>query len=229
MWTGDSAAALRRLGKSSPTFTSICPQDVYEPILRRRAEAAPAARRALSHASWSRSTPMTTACDAVIARLGDGREQTVRAAISAGVRRRRQPASASSSASRMLGSGQHRQHPQRLLPRRPDAATSAAARARSTGSSTPTCRASSSRSTTPTAGCSTRRSGSGRARAGEVHARVLPREGAPRRRRCRASRSTSARSIRGSCARRWPSAIGSGASSCSVTPRTAFRRPAASA
>jgi 2-polyprenyl-6-methoxyphenol hydroxylase-like FAD-dependent oxidoreductase len=36
----DDGAARRRLGKLSPTMTSICPQDVYEPILRRRAEAA---------------------------------------------------------------------------------------------------------------------------------------------------------------------------------------------
>ncbi|MEO8602567.1 MAG: FAD-dependent monooxygenase, partial [bacterium] len=40
---GDAADARRQLDRLSPTFTSICPQDVYEPILRRRAESEAAA------------------------------------------------------------------------------------------------------------------------------------------------------------------------------------------
>jgi putative polyketide hydroxylase len=39
--SGDGGAAPGPLGRSSPTMTSICPQDVYEPILKRRAEATP--------------------------------------------------------------------------------------------------------------------------------------------------------------------------------------------
>ncbi len=39
--SADGGAPSLPAGRGSPTFTSICPQDVYEPILRRRAEAAP--------------------------------------------------------------------------------------------------------------------------------------------------------------------------------------------
>jgi 2-polyprenyl-6-methoxyphenol hydroxylase-like FAD-dependent oxidoreductase len=75
---GDPTAAMREMGKSSPTFTSICPQDVYEPILRDAAEAAPAGDVRF-HTKLESFDADGDGVRAVIRSLDDGREQTVRA------------------------------------------------------------------------------------------------------------------------------------------------------
>lgn len=65
-------------GASSPTFTGICPQDVYEPILRRRAETSSCARVRFS----TELVSFEESDDGIEARLrsrADGREETVRA------------------------------------------------------------------------------------------------------------------------------------------------------
>jgi putative polyketide hydroxylase len=75
---GDDGAALRRLGKLSPTMTSICPQDVYEPILRRRAEAATIAEvRFDCELASFRDGP--DGVDALVRDAASGREERVRA------------------------------------------------------------------------------------------------------------------------------------------------------
>ena len=75
---GDPTAAMREMGKSSPTFTSICPQDVYEPILRDAAEAAPAGDVRF-HTKLESFDADGDGVRAVIRSLDDGREHTVRA------------------------------------------------------------------------------------------------------------------------------------------------------
>jgi len=76
---GSSASTAAELaGSTSPTFTGICPQDVYEPILRRRAEAAPCTRVRFA----TELVAFEERGDGVVARVrsrADGREETVRA------------------------------------------------------------------------------------------------------------------------------------------------------
>ena len=65
-------------GATSPTSTGICPQDVYEPMLRRRAEAASCARLRFA----TELVAFEECQDGIEARLRsreDGREETVRA------------------------------------------------------------------------------------------------------------------------------------------------------
>ncbi len=74
----DDGAPPRPLGRLSPTMTSICPQDVYEPILKRRAEAASIAevRFACELASF-RDGP--DGIDALVRNPAGGGEERVRA------------------------------------------------------------------------------------------------------------------------------------------------------
>jgi putative polyketide hydroxylase len=69
--------ALRQLGRLSPTITSICPQDVYEPILRRRAESAAGA--AVRFATQLVAFDADADCVTAVIRAADGGEQRVRA------------------------------------------------------------------------------------------------------------------------------------------------------
>ncbi|MGH7786376.1 MAG: FAD-dependent monooxygenase, partial [Candidatus Binatia bacterium] len=74
----DATRSLRQLGRLSPTLTSICPQDVYEPILRRRAEsgAGAAVRFSTQLVDFDATLDGVTA---VVRSVGDGREQQVAA------------------------------------------------------------------------------------------------------------------------------------------------------
>lgn len=74
----DPAEALRQLGKASPTFTSICPQDIYEPILRHAAESAPHAGVRF-HSELVSFDSADDEVRAVIRSRTSGGEETVRA------------------------------------------------------------------------------------------------------------------------------------------------------
>ncbi|MCW5891134.1 MAG: FAD-dependent monooxygenase [bacterium] len=74
----DARTMVRNLGRQSPAVTGICPQDVYEPILRRTAEGFPLAD-VRYHTRLVTFAQDAGGVDATIRRLSDGREQTVRA------------------------------------------------------------------------------------------------------------------------------------------------------
>jgi putative polyketide hydroxylase len=74
----DPQATLRALGRQSPAATGICPQDVYEPILRRAAEAFPLADVRF-HTQLVSFEDDGAGVTATIRRLSDGAEQSVRA------------------------------------------------------------------------------------------------------------------------------------------------------
>jgi putative polyketide hydroxylase len=76
--TEPAAAAIRQLGRQSPVVTGICPQDVYEPILRRAAEACPVAD-VRYHTQLVSFRDGGAGIEAVIRRLSDGREDAVHA------------------------------------------------------------------------------------------------------------------------------------------------------
>lgn len=74
----DPQATLRALGRQSPAATGICPQDVYEPILRRAAEAFPRADVRF-HTQLVSFRDDGAGVDATIRRMADGAEERVRA------------------------------------------------------------------------------------------------------------------------------------------------------
>lgn len=75
--TADAAAAARQHSRLSPTMTGICPQDVYEPIMRRRAESA--AGGAVRFASQCVACSADAGGVSAVIRAADGSEQRVRA------------------------------------------------------------------------------------------------------------------------------------------------------
>jgi 2-polyprenyl-6-methoxyphenol hydroxylase-like FAD-dependent oxidoreductase len=74
----DALSMVRTLGRQSPCVTGICPQDVYEPVLRRAAEASPIAD-VRYHTQLVSFRDDGAGIDAVVRHLSDGRDLSVRA------------------------------------------------------------------------------------------------------------------------------------------------------